>query len=256
MYLSTEEYVVLILLRHSEPPKVETESFFEFTNSRSLCWTFKTEKNFPLLLYTFFFKILACIKHVIFLCCVEIFTFFSYFPSLFCIWTRIVKGESSFIIPKVWSGQCRHFQWSTQVEGSSYCHYCCTFFWWPTLARGNKGRREELWCVCPVCEHILLSAKYVRVGSSKGVEHKAHLTYTGRAAFGSTAVTSDLLKCQLEKDHSPCFKMFLYAPLSKKLGGLYENKLLLLICQVGNLSELWFRADPNKMFLTAMTALH
>lgn len=111
--------------------------------------------------------------------------------------------------------------------------------------------------VCaPVCGYVLLSAKYVRVGNSKGVEHKAHLTYTGRAAFDFTAVTSDLLKCQLEKDHNPCFKMFLYAPLSKKLGGLCENKLLLLICQVGNLSELWLRADPNKMFLTAMTVLH
>lgn len=88
------------------------------------------------------------------------------------------------------------------------------------------------------------------------MEYKAHLTYTGRAAFDFAAVISDLLKCQLEKDHNPCFKIFVYAPLSKKLGGLCENKLLLLICQVGNLSELWLRADPNKMFLTAMTVLH
>lgn len=84
--------------------------------------------------------------------------------------------------------------------------------------------------------------------NGKGVEHKAHLIYTGRAAFDFVVVASDLLKCQLEKDHNPCFKMFLYAPLSTKLGKLCENKLLLLVCQVGNLSELWLRAGPNKCF--------
>lgn len=92
--------------------------------------------------------------------------------------------------------------------------------------------------------------------NSKGVEHKAHLICTGRTAFDFVVVTSDLLKCQLEKDHNPCFKMFLYAPLSTKFGKVCENKLLLLVCQVGILSELWLRAGPNKMFLTAMIALH
>lgn len=107
-----------------------------------------------------------------------------------------------------------------------------------------------------VYEYVPLSTKYLRVENSKGLEHKAHLVYTRRSAFDFVVVTSDLLKCQLEKDHNPCFKMFLYAPLSTKLGELCENKLLLLVCQVGNLSELWLRAGPNKMFLTAMTALH
>lgn len=112
--------------------------------------------------------------------------------------------------------------------------------------------------MCPqrVCEYVPLSVKYVRVENSKAVEYKAHLIYTRRAAFDFAVVTSDLLKCQLEKDHSPCFEMFLYAPLSTKLGELCENKLLLLVCQVGNLSELWWRTGPNKMFLTVMTALH